>query len=383
MSKHTSGRVFLWIATLLSLLASAASPLSGATLDARNPDPHPVRQRYPEPTYVAKAGFDGEIFPAFANFVSLQDPGDRDWGVVSLTVSNPTSESVHNRVAVKVPGWSDEEIQGVEINVGEKRTFLFAPTFLPRFYANREIAGATALVTVRDLKNNVVFETTLPVRLRSADDIYWGENFKYAPLIASWVTPHDARIEALLSQAKELMPDRRLPGYEPRLPVAAQERSTRRQARAIYLALQRHGLSYVKSSMTLGKHAWFAERVRLPGESLSRDSANCIDGAVLYASLFENLGMDAAIALVPGHAYVGLRLAPDSPRYLYIETSLTARVPFEVSVNAARLGMARYQTSHIRLIPIPDARQAGIFPMPETPASAPARSTLNASTQAK
>jgi hypothetical protein len=382
VSKHTSGRVLLWIATLSCLLASA-SPLLGATLDARNPDPRPTTQRYPEPTYRAKVGFDGEIFPAFANFVSLQEPGDRDWGVVSLTVTNPTSETVHNRVAVKVPGWSDEEIQGVEINVGEKRTFLFAPTFLPRFYGNREIVGATALITVRDLKNNIVFETTLPIRLRSADDIYWGENFKYAPLIASWVTPHDPRIEALLSQAKELMPDRRLPGYESKLSVAAQERSTRLQARAIYLGLQRHGLSYVKSSMTLGRHVGLAERVRLPGESLSRDSANCIDGAVLYASLFENLGMDAVIALVPGHAYVGVRLAPESPHYLYIETALTARVPFDVSVNAARLGLARYAKSLIRLIPIPDARQAGIFPMPETPSSAPARSTLNASTQPK
>lgn len=383
MSKHTSGRVFLWTATLVALLASAPAPSSGAALDTPLPAPHASQERYPEPTYTAKAGFDSEIFPAFANFLSLQDPGDRDWGVVSVTVSNPTSNNVRNRVAVRVPGWSDEEIQTVEVNVGERRTFLFAPTFLPRFYQNREIAAATARVTVKDLKDNVVYETTIPVRLRSADDIYWGDNFKYAPLIASWVTPHDARIEAVLSQAKEFMSDRRLPGYDSKLPEIVQAHSTKLQARAIYLALQRHGLSYVKSSFTLGKHSNIAERVRLPGESLSRDSANCIDGAVLYASLFENLGMDPIIALVPGHAYVGVRVAPDSPTYLYIETALTARATFERALHAAQIGMARYPTSRIRLIPISEARQAGIFPMPETPSSAPAPSTLNASSQAK
>ena len=371
------------MAALLFLTASIPHFLFAAALDTLVPDLHPTHDRYPEATYAAKAGFDGEIFPAFANFVSMQDPSDREWSVVTVTVSNPTSEILHERIAVKIEGWSDEEIQGVEINVGERRIFRFAPTFLPRFYQNREIAAATAKLIVKDLKEHTVFETTLPVRLRSADDIYWGNNFKYAPLIASWVTPHDPNIEAVLGVAKEFMPNRRLPGYEAHLSPAAQERSTRLQARAIYLALQRHGLSYVKSSMTFGKHSNITERVRLPKESLRRDSANCIDGAVLYASVFENLGMEPVIALVPGHAYVGVRLAPESSTYLYIETALTGRTSFEDSLRAARFGMARFPKSRIRLIPIADARQAGIFPMPEVPATPPAHSTLNASSQAK
>src|SRR5581483_4432991 len=371
------------MAALVFLTASIPTPSFTAALDTAIPDLHPSHDRYPEDTYAAKAGFDSEIFPAFANFVSLQDPSDREWSVVSVTVSNPTSEILHQRIGVKIEGWSDEEIQGVEINVGERRTFRFAPTFLPRFYQNREITAATAKVTVKDLKEHIVFESTLPVRLRSADDIYWGSNFKYAPLIASWVTPHEPNIEAVLSVAKEFMPNRRLAGYESTLAAAAQERSTRLQTRAIYLALQRHGLSYVKSSMTFGKHSNITERVRLPEESLKRDSANCIDGAVLYASIFENLGMEPVIALVPGHAYVGVRVAPESSTYLYIETALTGRATFEDSLRAARFGMARFPKSRIRLIPIADARQAGIFPMPEAPAVAPAHSTLNASSEAK
>src|SRR5690242_8576558 len=106
------------MAALVSLTASIHTLLFAAALDATIPDLHPSHDRYPEATYLAKAGFDGEIFPAFANFVSLQDPSDREWSVVAVTVSNPTSEILHERIAVRIEGWSDEEIQGVEINVG-------------------------------------------------------------------------------------------------------------------------------------------------------------------------------------------------------------------------------------------------------------------------
>jgi hypothetical protein len=209
-----------------------------------------------------------------------------------------------------------------------------------------------------------VYQITAPARLRAADDMYWGHDFKYAQFIASWVTPHDARIEALLRRAKELMPKRRLPGYEPWKSPAEQEQSTYAQAKAIYRALQRSGVSYVKSSLTLGRNSTVSERVRMPHESLQHISANCIDGAVMYASLFENLGMDPVVILVPGHAYVGVRVAEGSARYLFIETALTASGSFVSAVRAAEAGMARFGEGQIIRVPISAARQAGIYPMP-------------------
>jgi hypothetical protein len=195
------------------------------------------------------------------------------------------------------------------------------------------------------------------------DDLYWGRDFEYAPFIASWVTPHAAEVERLLSRAKEFMPGRRLPGYES-ADVAAQERFTMQQARAIYRALQDQGVSYVKSSMTLGGHEDVSERVRMPAETLDRSSANCIDGAVVYAALFENLGMEPAIVLVPGHAYVGVRVAAGSNRYLYIETSLTGRTTFDAAVASASRSMAKFKPSEFIRIDIRQARLDGIYPMP-------------------
>jgi hypothetical protein len=197
--------------------------------------------------------------------------------------------------------------------------------------------------------------------------MFWGKGFKYAQFIASWVTPHDARVEKILSQAKELMPGRRLPGYEDWKNAAGQEHETRLQARAIYTALQRQKLSYVKSSLTFGSNTDVSERIRTPRESIVASSANCIDAAVLFASAFENLGMEPVIVLVPGHAYVGVKSAENAERYLYIDVALTGRFPFDTAVNSADRGLARFQPSQITRIGITDARRAGIYPIPQLP----------------
>ena len=365
MPTQNSGRCFLGTAVIVLLLAAlpaiAASPALESGKTGVMP---PLKPRSPQPTYHVKVGLDGEVYPVFANFASLQRPDDRNWGAVEITISNPTADPLENRIAVKVLGWSDEEIQTVDVDAGAVHTFLFAPTFYPRLFSNREIAAATALVTVRDAKGKLLFTRTLPLRLRSADDIYWGPKFEYAPFIASWVTPHDPLVEKVLSRAKQFAPGRRLPGYEPHKNLAEQQLATYVQARAIYRALQKIGVSYVKSSLTFGRNTDISERVRMPSESLRLISANCIDGAVMYASLFENLGLEPEIVLVPHHAYVGVRVAPNSEKYLLIETALTGRASFELAVRAAEQGIKRYRPSQIVRIPLSQAREVGIYPMP-------------------
>ena len=329
----------------------------------------PISQRTQpklEPTYKIQAGLNNEIYPVFANQAALQKREERTWGTVSVTVANSTDLPLHNRIAVQVPGWSDQEVQIVDVAAAQSRTVLFAPVFLPRFFQNRELAAASVTVNVTDAAGRTVFSETAPVRLRAADDMYWGDHFKFAPYIASWVTPHDPEVEMVLSRAKEFAPLRRLPGYEEWKDIASQEKSTLTQARAIYRAVQTVGVSYVKSSLTFGGNQNMSERVRMPSESLRGRSANCIDGVVLYASLFENLGMEPAVVLVPGHAYLGVRTARDSERYLYFDTALTGRADFEAAVTAAEHGMGRIPESQISMIRVEEARHAGIFPMPES-----------------
>src|SRR3954468_9412638 len=361
-----SGRLSITACTALALLGSA-SAFAGGDFDKPEITRALRTARSTEPTFKIESGIDGDVFPAFANYASLQSPDQRKWGVVSIKVSNPTDTERRYRIAVKVPGWSDQEVQIITLSAGAARTFMFAPSFLPRLYTNREITAATAQIIVTDIAGDPVYSSTVPVRMRAVEDMFWGRGFKYAQFIASWVTPHDARVEQILSRAKELMPGRRLPGYEEWKDVAGQEQETRLQAHAIYVALQQQKLSYVKSSLTFGANTNISERIRTPRESLIASSANCIDAAVLFASAFENLGMEPAIILVPGHAYVGVKSAENSDRHLYIDVALIGRVPFEAAVTSAERGLARFQATQITKIGISDARRAGIYPIPQLP----------------
>jgi hypothetical protein len=350
------------IASRVAIVCTLAFPAwagDGPTSHTDRPSAHLAL-----PVYRVEAGLGGEIFPFLANYTSLQRSSDRRLGVVAVTLSNTTGESIQQRVRVVIPGWSDPEIQLVSMPAGAERTFFFAPSFLPRLYQSREIIAATALISVTDDQGSELYSTTTPVRLRSSEDMYWGEGFKFASFIASWVTPHSREVEMALSRARHYIPDRRLPGYEEWKNAREQEQETYREARAIFTALHSAGLSYVKSSLTLGGNQALSERVRMPSVSLLESSANCIDAVVLYASLFENLSMDAKVVIVPGHAYVGVRVAPGSPRFLMIDAALTGHASFEAAVASANRGLARRPASQITQVLIPEARSSGIYPMP-------------------
>lgn len=340
------------------------APARGGESDVDKTEIHPKSDRQPQPVYKIEAGIDGEIYPVFANYASLMGQNQRSFGVVALTITNPGSSDLRRRVAVVVPGWSDEEIQMIDVAAGARRTFLFAPSFLSRFYHNREIIAATVRVSVTDLAGHSDYESTAPVRLRSSQDMYWGNGFKYAPFIASWVTPHADEVESVLAHAKSFTPDHRLPGYENWKSASEQEEETYIEAKAIFTAVKRMGLSYVKSSSTLGDHKKLSERVRMPRISLDQSSANCIDAVVMYASLFENLGMDPEVVVVPGHAYVAVRVAEGSPKFLFLDAALTGRTTFEAAVLSGRSGMAKYDAASVTRVDIEQARSAGIYPMP-------------------
>src|SRR5215467_11000640 len=85
------------------------------------------------PAFQVQAGLDGEIYPVLANYASLQVQSDRRFGVVTVTISNPTANATRKRVSVQVMGWSDQETQIADLAPGSSQTLTFAPSFLPRF----------------------------------------------------------------------------------------------------------------------------------------------------------------------------------------------------------------------------------------------------------
>jgi len=312
----------------------------------------------------------GEIFPALATGVPAEY-----WPVAVLTIVNSSTHPLVETVSAEIHDWSRVSAQTVYIAPNETRTLPLSPELLPQAFANGEIHPATLEVRASIPGTALSYDETRPVYLHSVSDFYWGDKFSNAEYIARWVTPHDPAVLQLVSSARTYVRRGRLAGYElpsksapaaggltdPGSRTAAQVQN---EARAVFAAMKHLGVSYVDSIATYGNFASKAERVRLPRETLSMNGANCIDMSVAFASAMENLGMEPVIVLVPGHAFVGVRVGRHSPQILYLDLTVLPDGTFESAVARAQSWLNKTPKGKLSLIDVAAARSHQIYPMP-------------------
>lgn len=300
----------------------------------------------------------GEIFPALAGAQAADY-----WPLATLSIANTATKPVLQIITAEVRDWSAQLRLTAVIGPHEVRTFSLDPELLPRAYDNGEIRPATLVVEVQDPATGRTFAQQRPVFLHSASDLFWGRKFANAQLLARWVTPHDDRVLQLVSSAERLVPGRHLRGYNP-YPGIKLDVQVRAEARAVFEAMRRSGISYVSSIYTFGNYPDETQRIRLPHETLALSNANCIDVSVAFASAMENLGMKPVVVIVPGHAFTGVRLGPGSQEILYLDLTVLPRGTFAAAVARARAWLKKTPQSEVLTVDIGAARSLGVYPMP-------------------
>jgi hypothetical protein len=308
-----------------------------------------------------------EIFPVIAKFISEGNKYSNIPGLVKWNIQNENDDSVQIIITSEIPEWTEPAITTIELSPKENKEIIQTP-FGNKLLRNHSIVPTTILLKAK-VEDKNIFEETKNIRVRAADDMVWSLNSPYdtEPLIAAWVTPNDNLVEKILSNAKEKLFSRALVGYL--------SSDITPQVKAIFNAVRNAKISYVNSVMSFGKIG-FAQRVRLPRESISEKSANCIDGSVLFASLFENIGLEPVIILIPRHAFVGVRLAPNSRETLFIETTMVGRsmlnslltltTTFDAAVKEGNDEFNRAMQTNpnsVRIVDIKKAREIGIYPL--------------------
>ena len=316
---------------------------------------------------VVTVNVEKELFPVIAKFLSEGNEHHSISGLVKWDIQNNNSKAVHLSIISEINNWSSPVITPLDLNPNENKE-LFQTPFGVELLNNQTLVPATTLLEVK-IGDKTIFEETRNVKIRPADDMIWSLHSPWdtESLIAAWVTPNDDVVEQVLSIAKERLYNRSLSGYR--------SSDLMKEIRAIFNSVRKSKVSYVDSHMSFGE-VGFTQRVRLPRESILQKSANCIDGAVLFASLFENIGLEPLIVLIPGHAFVGVRLASNSRETLFIETTtvgrnmmesiLTLTKTFDAAVNKAleeyNNAMQQYPND-VRIIDIKNAREMGINPL--------------------
>jgi hypothetical protein len=173
------------------------------------------------------------------------------------------------------------------------------------------MARNEALIAVRDEEQHVVDLT------------------KY---LAAWVTPNHPEISRILRLADEFHSETGFSAYQKGETTEETAASVREQVQAIFLALKyKTELIYASTNLQWDiRPGWITQKVRLPGECLEQGAlANCLDGAVLFASLLERIGIEPLLVLVPGHAFIGWRVERGVDQYEFLDTTMIGVSDFE------------------------------------------------------
>jgi hypothetical protein len=302
----------------------------------------------------------GEIFPAL-----VASSAKEYWPLAILTIANTSKQPVMQLISSEVPGWSQRQEFTIVIGPQETRTIQLNPVLLPDAFSLDEVQRANFTIHVTDVNSGTTYAQNRPVLIHGGSDFYWGKQFANAQVVARWVTPHDPAVLQLVAEARRYARDGRFIGYNGARTPALMKTQVTQQARAVFTAMKRSQLSYVTSIFTFGDQGGgWAQRIRLPRETLSLKTANCIDVSVAFASAMENLGMDPVIVIVPGHAFTGVRLGPESSEVLYIDLTVLPGGTFAQAQARATQYMRETPTERILIIDVSATRKMGIYPLP-------------------
>ena len=308
----------------------------------------------------------GEIFPAM---VSSGAPDY--WPVAMLGITNTGNRPVSLTIWTEIPDWSRVTEHTVVIAPRATIQHSVELDLLPRAYQNPEIRQVMLSVRAVGPDGDVLYAQSRPVLLHSGSEIYWGRRFANSQMAARWVTPHDPAVLDLIAKARAYVPRGRMAGYSGATgDTQAIARHTRAQARAIFRALQKSGISYVSSLFVMGEYIGEAQRLRLPGETLRLNTANCMDVTLVFASAMENLGMEPLVVIVPSHAFAGVRLGRGSEEILYLDLTVLPKGSFESAVARAQQYLRKTPQEEVLTVDVASTRLLGVYPLVQEEAAA-------------
>jgi hypothetical protein len=315
----------------------------------------------------------------------------REFPLVKVVIDNTAAEGRAAQIYMKasIEGFSDEAVSSVSVPAGQRVEEVLLPNLqLGPCMTLTEIRPATLRITIRQIgaiSEVLLMDQTYPIKLHSYDTALLGVSLPDGSVVdltdhlCGFVTPHLPEIEELLRKAAEYHPQHQIVGYQGAGNVEQARQVVREQVKAIYNALKREaGLVYVNSPLNFGKQeGQITQRVRLPSTSLheSQSRANCVDGAVLYASVLELANLEPLLIIVPGHAFVGWRVWRGMAQYDFLETTMTGSDEFDVALKA---GNQEYEQARekdyferglfdargfARLIDVASCRARQIFPL--------------------
>jgi hypothetical protein len=298
--------------------------------------------------------------------------------LVTLRFVNQDKTQRDVKVTVEIAGVTDAMIETVALPPGKQITKLFTPPLKMSFDVTKLRATRASQIAIHivDPKTNAsLLDKNLAIDILPRDHLplrrFFGAGgddmrttFDYA---AAWITPNAPEIDAFIKKAKA-----RLPAGNS---FSGMQQGTLVQVKAIYDELKAHGVSYVEDPDIFDERA-SVQRTRLPAEVLASTNAQCLEGTLLYATLFEAIGLQPLLIFKKGHAFVAWKPSQydKQPKIglFFLETTLTGNpdATFEIAVDHATQKFIQAANEHQfdrkigAVIDVSDLRAKGYTPQP-------------------
>jgi hypothetical protein len=284
--------------------------------------------------------------------------------VKNVEVENLTNEEQSLVLTAQLQGYSELGTKVITVPALSTESFHIDVSFdFSQLYSVTSPVAAVAEVRLQRKNGDLIDVESRTLQVQSKNAVFWemengdGEVADFRASVVTLVTPQDKdnAIEQLITEAGQLMTSGSMVGYQ-----LGTEESVIEQAAALYEALKLRGTIYthVPGSFFNG-----SQNVKLPAESLSTGSQNCVDGTLVFASAFEALGMRPLIIFKPGHAYVAVLLGPQSDYALFIETTVVSSKSAEEAMLLGQEEFEEFEEQTWLLVDVVAARSEGLLPM--------------------
>ncbi len=308
-----------------------------------------------------------EFFPA--HLLYLHNKKD---GFIKISIHNPSLIDQYYVISYGFSELGELINKHVTVKSQEVNEFLISP-FSHKLLEINSPVNFSLLLKITDSNMNVIFYKEWITRVNSYDEIPWLINGNdYSFLIGSWVTPKNRYVENLIGKVSKEY------GGNVKQPRSMNDVEFDKLVKSVFNVIRDEGITYINSTISFGEG--YTQRVRMPEASLKNKTANCIDGAVLFASIFENIDLRPFIVIVPGHAFIGVARENDLENKIFIETTLLGRSKIESLLSlertytaAKRKGSISYSNAQrnnvaskkykFKVIDIYQWRSKGVLPM--------------------
>lgn len=299
-------------------------------------------------------------------YESLNHIYDNIYSPIKISIVNNTDNIKSIEIFAKIENLSDELKQSIQLLPREYKLIYLSPIL------KVEEKNRISDITKRNIKlqvttnNEVLIDETHEISVFPKNLFIFSmenqeKNWKVSltPHLARFVTPHDPCIVEIHSKASRKMP---LLGY-----LSNNRETLLSEIENIYNVLgENYELQYVIDSYGLGPNKYKKQSIKLPREVISTKCGNCIEFTLLLASCLEMLNLDVYIVLVPGHAFLGIKLFETEK--IYIETTMIGKRTFMEAVIKGREYYEKnfegdsIKVSGAEVISIKECRKIEIYP---------------------